>query len=95
LAPRARRLPRWLVPALLNQWGAEDDDFRRSTLKNPRNTSELMGICLRWPDPIQATVRLGGPLNGLPRFPFQVAELLSGAFQFAVRLPTLLRPSRL
>ena len=93
LARRATRLPRWLVPSLLTQWGLEDDQLQRSTIQNPRKLSDLMGLYLRWPNPIQATVRVGGPFNALPRLPFQLAELLSRTLQLMVRLPTLLRSS--
>jgi hypothetical protein len=93
LAQRAKCLPRWLVPTLLSQWGLEEVQPGRSTIQNPRKPSEWMGLNLRWPDPIQATVRVGGPFNGFPRFPFQVAELLSRSLQFMVRLPALLRSS--
>ena len=92
LAQRARRLPRWLVPSLLSQWGLEDDRRLRST-QSPRTSSELMERYLRWPNPIQATVRVGGPFNALPRFPFQAAEFLSRSLQLMVRLPRLLRSS--
>ena len=90
LAERTKRLPRWLVPSLLSQWGLEDDQLRPPTIQNPSNPSELMGLYLRWPNPILATVRVGGPFNALPRFPFQVAELLSRTLQFMVRLPQVL-----
>lgn len=91
LSPRARRLPRWLVPSLLSQWGLKDDQRQHPAPQNPRKPSELMGLYLRWPNPIQATVRVGGPFNAFPRFPFQVAELLSRTLQLLVHLPTLLR----
>jgi hypothetical protein len=36
----------------------------------------------RWPNPIEATVRVGGPLNEWPRWPFQIANCLSRAGRF-------------
>ena len=81
------------VTDTVTQWGLEDDQLQRSTIQNPRKLLDLMGLYLRWPNPIQATVRVGGPFNAHPRLPFQLAELLSRTLQLMVRLPTLLRSS--
>jgi hypothetical protein len=45
----------------------------------------------RWPDPIQATIRMKGPINEWPRLPFQIGEYLSKTTHFMTRLPRLLR----
>jgi hypothetical protein len=37
----------------------------------------------RWPNSIEATAALRGPLNDLPRLPFQVADGLRRAWRFA------------
>jgi hypothetical protein len=46
----------------------------------------LRGLLVRWPNPVEATVGVGGPFNGVPRLPFQVADCVLRAAQFARRL---------
>ena len=46
---------------------------------------------LRWPNPIQATVGVGGPFNELPRLPFQLWECVSRTAHFITQVPTLVR----
>ena len=46
---------------------------------------------LRWPNPIQATVRVGGPFNELPRLPFQLWECVLRMAHFLTQVPMLIR----
>jgi hypothetical protein len=39
-------------------------------LRNPAGL--LKALRTRWPDPIEATIRLKGPFNEVPRLPFQI-----------------------
>lgn len=89
VAARARNLPRWLIPALLKQWSAGeyyiiDTSPLKTYLFKP--TEALRAIRLRWPNPIHATVELGTAFNGLPRFPYQVADSFRRAALFALSL---------
>jgi hypothetical protein len=52
-----------------------------------RPTLALRGLWLRWPNPIEATVGVGGPFNSLPRLPFQLGECVVRTVRFARRLP--------
>ena len=65
VARRARHLLRWLLPAVLRQWGCAEHYMNSpsmaSCLRDPGQT--LKALRLRWPNPIQATVGVGGPLN--------------------------------
>jgi len=86
VADRAVRLPRWIVPVVLRQW---------STFKVPhgsrapmaaslrRPAAFLRSLFLRWPNPIEATVCVGGPFNDLPRLPFQIGTCLLRSARFA------------
>ena len=51
----------------------------------------LKELRLRWPNPIQATVHVGGPFNELPRLPFQLLECVSRTAYFITQVPALLR----
>ena len=51
----------------------------------------LRGLRLRWPNPIQATVRVGGPFNELPRLPFQLWECVLRTAHFITQVPMLVR----
>jgi Uncharacterised nucleotidyltransferase len=83
--------PNWLSSAVLRAWGRGAGDmsdrppaFRaliNSLWDRRRFYHEWQ---LRWDRPIQATIELAGPLNALPRFPFQLA--IAGR-----RLPKLAR----
>jgi hypothetical protein len=64
-------------------------DLIRITLRRPWTLPREMAE--RWPDPILATVRVRGPMNELPRFPFQLAAYLLQTTRLFKRLPELLR----
>jgi hypothetical protein len=93
VAGRAARLPRWLVRAVLRSW-----DRCEGASHRPRVFQSFLGLLgqpgrlreevqLRWDRPIQATLDVNGPFNGLPRFPFQLAAT-------ALRIPELIRTLR-
>jgi hypothetical protein len=68
------RLPVWLEPAVLRQWGMG------APVPASRGASPgalLAALRSRWPNPIKATVHRGGAFNDFPRPPYQVAELIA------------------
>jgi hypothetical protein len=82
VAERARRLPRWLVPAVLRQWS---EVYRHRTpisrcLRRPAKM--LKELRRHWPNGVEATVDVRGPFNEWPRLPFQLgaAAVRSAAF---------------
>lgn len=86
---RARRLPRWFVPEVLRQWETPYASMqapmrhRAPMRKYLREPSGLFADLLnRWPNPIEATVRVGGPFNEWPRWPFQLANCLTRTTHF-------------
>lgn len=98
---RAKNLPRWLVPAVLKQWeapfalnhGPARHRAPMSTyLRHPAGLSR--DVRNRWPDPIEATISLGGPFNDWPRLPFQLGNCVARAVRFLLRSPALLREQR-
>jgi len=94
LAERARPLPKWLLPSVLRQWsrGEHYMDSVPSMAYALRHPTQLLkALRLRWPNPIEATVRVGGPFNELPRLPFQLAECVSRTAYFISQVPTLVR----
>jgi hypothetical protein len=46
----------------------------------------LKALRKRWPDPIEATIRMNGPFNDLPRLPFQLGYSLSRVAKFIGQL---------
>ncbi|HYX40092.1 MAG TPA: nucleotidyltransferase family protein, partial [Pyrinomonadaceae bacterium] len=85
----SRKLPRWLVPEVLKQWEtpfpAQQAPMRyrapmRKYVRRPRGL--WRDLLNRWPNPIEATVRVGGPFNELPRWPFQLANCVKRAARF-------------
>jgi hypothetical protein len=78
----APRLPRWLVPAVLHQWGIGAGSSQHEALRKSlpylvlRPRLLIQELRVHWQNPIEATVDVGGPFNELPRLPFQVAAAL-------------------
>ena len=76
---RAGRLPRWLIPSVLDQWGRgkplpQEGRRLKSYLRN--RAGVLEALLARWPNPIQATVGVHGAFNEWPRWPFQIEDCL-------------------
>ena len=91
VAWRANHLPSWLIPTVLRQWGAgyRHRDPIVTYLRNPAGALEALRLC--WPNPILATVEVGGPFNELPRLPFQIGQCLRRTAQIAAELAGSLR----
>ncbi|HTG14234.1 MAG TPA: nucleotidyltransferase family protein [Blastocatellia bacterium] len=92
-AARANSLPSWLVPHVLKQWEAPYVANQPQVKYYPAMTTYLRhpagvikAIRKRWPDPLEATIRLRGPLNELPRLPFQIGYSLSRITKFLTHL---------
>lgn len=83
---RRRRLPRWLIPTVLEQWG--EASFVPHGVRQPMSgclrdpAGALRALRLRWPNGIEATVGMRGPFNALPRLPFQLAECVTRTARF-------------
>ncbi len=92
-AERDRHLPRWLIPSVLSQWSKEEHYMDIGSIAySLRHPAQLLkGLRLRWPNPIQATVRVGGPFNEMPRLPFQLLECVLRTAYFITQVPTLVR----
>ncbi len=98
MAERARRIPEWLVKGVLKQWETpyawKQAPMRygapaASYLRNPSGV--VKDLINRWPNPIEATVRMEGEFNELPRLPFQLGICFSRTTRFVAHLPDLMR----
>ena len=66
------QLPRWLVPAVLKQWG------ERSELLSPKTkVQSLYALRTRWDNPIRAVAAVGGQFDERSRLRYRVAELIA------------------
>lgn len=97
----SRRLPRWLVPEVMKSWETPYTHLQTPMrhrapmthyLRRPRGV--LKDLANRWPNPIEATIRLGGPFNELPRLPFQVGNVLVRTARFVSGLSAGARGER-
>ena len=81
VAHRARNLPGWLAPTVLQSWGMPLPTLPqiKALLRQPASLLRSLPREMRrhWPNPIEATMTLEGPFNRLPRLPFQVGHVLS------------------
>jgi hypothetical protein len=81
LADHVNNLPRWLVPAVLRQWGGRRLQSRTRVRSAGRLTldvglwTSLVDLYARWDNPVRATAAVGGQFNNWPRLPYRVAEL--------------------
>jgi hypothetical protein len=84
-ADAAERLPRWAYPALIRQWG-RPHYMNRGSMSAAIQTREgvVRSILERWPNPIQATVRMGAAFGNRPRWPYQLGEFLKRAVRFGI-----------
>ncbi len=90
---RSRRVPGWLIPAALLEWGRKDHYMTgrgmEEYLWQPKGV--IQALYWRWPNPIRATFATRAPFNELPRLPFQLAECLLRIIRFACRLARIFR----
>jgi hypothetical protein len=89
-----QKLPWWLKPTILKDWAepySAKQEYNRhhapmsSYLRKPAGM--IRDLKNRWPNPIAATIDLGGQLNGLPRLPFQLGNCLLRTARFIIHLP--------
>jgi hypothetical protein len=84
VAAEARRLPRWLIPAVLSRW--EMGERPPPAVFTDLESRGLLGmVARRWPEPIGATVYMRAPFNGFPRLPIQLAAFLNRIVVYGVR----------
>lgn len=93
VAQRARELPGWLLPAVIDRWGSSSP-LRVQLAPLLSDRTRILRELIRelphhWPNPIEASMALGASFNRAPRFPFQVGHLLSRS---ASMLVSMLRP---
>jgi len=82
--------PRWLAPMVLKQWDVpyQPVSYGASGYTAPmasywrRPLGVWSALRERWPNPLTATLRLEGPINDLPRLPFQLAYAALRGKQF-------------
>ncbi len=91
---RAKNLPRWLVPEVLREWGTGKVTHGRRApmsgqLRNPLGIWHSLRE--RWPNKIEATVRVKAPMNNWPRWPLQWWECGQRVIGFAGQTGKLMR----
>jgi hypothetical protein len=75
-----RNFPRWLFDALLEQWGRDDHYMSGPPASElVREGHFLEAFRSRWPNRLQATIRMGARVNRVPRLPFQLADMVKRA----------------
>ena len=84
---RTQSLPRWLSSALLAQWSTRYERYSGAPFMHyvSKHRGVIAALRRRWPNPIEATVSIGGPFDSWPRFPFQVGDCLRRAWRLSRR----------
>ena len=89
-----KRLPDWLLPAVLKAWEVRSMARRHQT---PMTTAwrtpvpALANLRYHWPNPVEGTIGMQGSFNELPRLPYQLGNCLLRTVDFLRHLPKLLR----
>ncbi|HSQ00846.1 MAG TPA: nucleotidyltransferase family protein [Candidatus Dormibacteraeota bacterium] len=89
VAARAGRLPRWLVPSVLEGWGRQCPVDYQGPELSPDLLSLLAGAATTvrryWPNPVAATVHLRRRFSNYPRMPIQVVDAFARLARFSLR----------
>ena len=89
---RASHLPKWLTENVLKNWEQPYPELYpplsyippiSEYLRHPRGL--IKALRTRWPDPIEASIRLKAPFNEMPRLPFQLGNALLRLGRFLTR----------
>ncbi len=93
---RAVRLPGWTTGAVLEAWGWVDEDTPQGArVPMSRHLRSPWGIPgalrKRWPNPLEATMDVGAPIDAFPRWPIQLWACLVRAARFARSFPAATR----
>jgi hypothetical protein len=89
VAARARCLPGWLVPSVLEGWGRQCP----ADYEAPELSPDTWGLLARapktlrqyWPSPVAASVHLRRPFSNFPRMPIQVVDAFARLARFSLR----------
>jgi hypothetical protein len=78
-------LPPWFVRCVLREWGRPQVPHgtripMASILRQPSRL--LPSLWERWPNPVEATLGVGGRFDAWPRAPFQIAECAARSARF-------------
>lgn len=86
---RTIRLPGWLASDVLREWGAPRPPLVAMAAAGRDPRKALAAVATRWPSGTEATLRLDGSLNVLPRFPLQLRTFLARAVRFQTKYGAL------
>jgi hypothetical protein len=76
------RPPRWLEPAILEQWGG-GSSFRKAVTDQLKEPWQLLrDLPRRWPNALEATAGLDAAFDDRPRWPYQAGFALVRALRF-------------
>ena len=86
IAREIKKLPHWLPKTVLSQWGcrlSSNMDGPGVPVPSPLGPfAFISALRQRWPDPVSATVRVGGRLNNSPRLIYQLRWGVQRAVKF-------------
>ena len=87
---RRHSVPRWLGRSVLATWGCgpRSRGSRAPMDRVARRPRAVLGALVeRWPLPVEATVGVGGPINAVPRLPYEIAEAMRRSMGYFRRRP--------
>jgi hypothetical protein len=91
---RNARLPEWMIAAVEAEW-ARPFGFRLQTRRGLRlSLSSLSELKRHWPNPVEATVEMGGNFNKSPRWLYQAGCFGRRAAAYAAQSVGLMETPR-
>lgn len=84
--------PGWLPRAIMAAWGrgGHYSVTTRIALAEGAPGRLLEAVRIRWPNPVEATVRWRAPYNGVPRLPYQILDAAVRGVRALVEAPRVL-----
>ena len=91
-----KRMPGWLVPAVLKAWEVRAMLHRHGTpmtnlWRRPSYALKPKNLRTHWPNGIEGTIGVNGPFNEMPRLPFQLGNCAVRVMDYLRHLPSMLR----
>ena len=77
MRPAVRVRPAWLAESVFKLWGeAPSSKGNRVPVRDARRSvwTLITSLFQKWPNPIEATVGVGGRFSDAPRLPYQIAD---------------------
>jgi hypothetical protein len=82
----SQQVPAWVLSTVLQEWGVPFAMPSPMRVHSRKPLQFLRQLPSHWPNGIEATINFNGNLTEWPRWPFQVADVVTKAFRLVTQL---------